>query len=99
MESKLNGNGQTVTDWFYDFTAMLAAVDPENDVGSIRKSSRFVAFPDFVLERPVANGTPFGLSAVGGKVLAGFPQLLLRLGFGPEVKPTPRRSAQEVIIR
>jgi hypothetical protein len=28
-----------------------------------------------------------------------FPQFLLRLGFGPEVKPTPRRSAQEVIIR
>ena len=29
----------------------------------------------------------------------GFPQLLLRLGFGTEVKPTPRRPVQEVIIR
>jgi hypothetical protein len=27
-----------------------------------------------------------------------FPQLLLRLGFGPDVKPTPRRSVEEVLI-
>ncbi|HVF09945.1 MAG TPA: hypothetical protein VNA16_04035 [Abditibacteriaceae bacterium] len=27
-----------------------------------------------------------------------FPQLLLRLGYGPEVKPTPRRSVEEVTI-
>ena len=37
------------------------------------------------------------LASIIGRV--GFPQLLLRLGFGPEVKPTPRRSAQEVIIK
>lgn len=37
------------------------------------------------------------LAMIIGRV--GFPQLLLRLGFGPEVKPTPRRSAQEVIIK
>lgn len=28
----------------------------------------------------------------------GFPQLLLRLGFGPDVKPTPRRNVDEVLI-
>ena len=27
-----------------------------------------------------------------------FPQLLLRLGFGPDVKPTPRRNVEEVLI-
>jgi nitroreductase len=27
----------------------------------------------------------------------GFPQLLLRMGYGPEVKPTPRRPAEEVL--
>jgi len=29
----------------------------------------------------------------------GFPQLLLRLGYGPEVKPTPRKTAGEVLMR
>jgi len=29
----------------------------------------------------------------------GFPQLLLRLGYGPNVKPTPRRTAGEVLMR
>jgi nitroreductase len=28
----------------------------------------------------------------------GFPQLLLRMGYGPEVKPTPRRPAEEVLV-
>jgi hypothetical protein len=28
---------------------------------------------------------------------SGLPQLLLRLGYGPEVKPTPRRSATKVL--
>jgi hypothetical protein len=28
----------------------------------------------------------------------GFPQILLRLGYGPEVKPTPRRSVREVLM-
>ena len=28
----------------------------------------------------------------------GFPQLLLRLGYGPEVPPTPRRSVSEVLL-
>jgi len=28
----------------------------------------------------------------------GFPQLLLRMGYGPEVKPTPRRTAGEVLV-
>jgi len=37
------------------------------------------------------------LASIIGRV--GFPQILLRLGFGPEAKPTPRRSAQEVIIK
>ena len=36
------------------------------------------------------------LDLVGVK---GFPQLLLRLGYGPDVKPTPRRTAGEVLIR
>lgn len=30
--------------------------------------------------------------------LAGFPQLLLRLGYGADPKPTPRRSLEEVLI-
>jgi hypothetical protein len=29
---------------------------------------------------------------------AGFPQVLLRLGFGPEVTPAPRRSPREMLI-
>ena len=29
----------------------------------------------------------------------GFPQLLLRLGYGPKVKPTPRRTPGEVLMR
>jgi len=29
----------------------------------------------------------------------GFPQLMLRLGYGPDVKPTPRRSAGEVLVK
>jgi hypothetical protein len=29
----------------------------------------------------------------------GFPQLLLRLGYGNEVRPTPRRLIQDVIIK
>ena len=28
----------------------------------------------------------------------GFPQLLLRMGYGPEVRPTPRRTVEEVLI-
>ena len=31
--------------------------------------------------------------------VTGFPQLLLRLGYGPDVKPTPRRTAGEVLMR
>ena len=31
-------------------------------------------------------------------VRTGFPQLLLRMGYGPEVRPTPRRSVEEVLI-
>lgn len=30
--------------------------------------------------------------------LTGFPQALLRLGYGPEIKPTPRRDVREVLI-
>jgi hypothetical protein len=30
--------------------------------------------------------------------LTGFPQILLRLGYGPETKPTPRRDVREVLI-
>jgi len=30
--------------------------------------------------------------------LSGFPQLFLRMGYGPEVKPTPRRDVREVLI-
>lgn len=29
----------------------------------------------------------------------GFPQLILRLGYGPQVKPTPRRTPGEVLMR
>jgi hypothetical protein len=29
---------------------------------------------------------------------AGFPQAVLRLGFGENVKPTPRRDVEEVLI-
>ncbi len=28
----------------------------------------------------------------------GFPQVLLRMGYGPEVKPTPRRSVDEALV-
>jgi len=28
---------------------------------------------------------------------AGFPQMLLRMGYGPEIPPTPRRSVSEVL--
>lgn len=31
--------------------------------------------------------------------LKGFPQLLVRMGYGPKVKPTPRRTAGEILIR
>ena len=30
--------------------------------------------------------------------ITGFPQLLLRMGYGPEVRPTPRRAVKDVII-
>lgn len=30
--------------------------------------------------------------------LEGYPQLLLRFGYGPEVKPTPRRQVSEVLV-
>jgi nitroreductase len=30
--------------------------------------------------------------------LAGYPQLLLRLGYGPEVAPTPRRQVSDVLV-
>jgi hypothetical protein len=30
---------------------------------------------------------------------SGLPQLLLRMGYGPETKPTPRRTADEVLLR
>jgi nitroreductase len=29
----------------------------------------------------------------------GYPQLLFRMGYGPEVRPTPRRPAEEVLVR
>lgn len=29
----------------------------------------------------------------------GFPQLVLRLGYGPQVPPTPRRSVKEILLR
>jgi hypothetical protein len=29
---------------------------------------------------------------------SGFPQLLLRMGYGPEAQPTPRRPVEEVLI-
>jgi hypothetical protein len=30
--------------------------------------------------------------------LPGFPQILLRMGYGPEIKPTPRRSVRDVLL-
>jgi hypothetical protein len=30
--------------------------------------------------------------------ITGFPQILLRMGYGPEVRPTPRRGLRDVII-
>ena len=30
---------------------------------------------------------------------SGLPQLLFRIGYGPEVKPTPRRTADEVLLQ
>jgi hypothetical protein len=30
---------------------------------------------------------------------SGLPQLLFRMGYGPEVRPTPRRTADEVLLR
>jgi hypothetical protein len=29
----------------------------------------------------------------------GFPQILLRMGYGQDVKPTPRRTPGEVLMR
>ncbi len=29
----------------------------------------------------------------------GYPQLLIRMGYGREVRPTPRRPAEEVLVR
>lgn len=37
------------------------------------------------------------LERQGNGVTKGFPQLLLRMGYGQEVKPTPRRSVDEVL--
>jgi nitroreductase len=34
-----------------------------------------------------------------GLGLAGYPQLLLRLGYGPQASPSPRRSVRDVLIR
>ena len=46
---------------------------------------------------------PIEVSALRPKVMQivgrkGFPQLILRLGYGPKVNPTPRRSVEEVLI-
>ncbi len=30
---------------------------------------------------------------------SGFPQLLMSMGYGKEVKPTPRREVEDVIIK
>ena len=30
--------------------------------------------------------------------LSGFPQMLLRLGYGPDTRPTPRRDVREVLM-
>ena len=38
------------------------------------------------------------LERQGNGVTKGFPQLLLRIGYGQEVKPTPRRLVDEVIL-
>jgi nitroreductase len=50
------------------------------------------------LSQPVEVGEvrPQLASAVG---LGGFPQALLRLGYGPEVPPTPRRSVLSLLIK
>ena len=47
---------------------------------------------------------PIELPELRGKLLdmlglIGFPQFLLRLGYGQEVKPTPRRTPGEVLLR
>jgi len=31
--------------------------------------------------------------------ITGFPQLLLRLGYGPDVRPTPRRNVEDVLLK
>jgi hypothetical protein len=48
---------------------------------------------------------PIEVSELRPKVLqalgraTGFPQLLLRMGYGKEVKPTPRREIDDVIVK
>jgi hypothetical protein len=44
--------------------------------------------------------TPETRSSLGGLIArSGFPHILLRLGFGPDVKPTPRRSLQDLFCK
>ncbi|TDJ78468.1 MAG: hypothetical protein E2O39_01415 [Planctomycetota bacterium] len=49
------------------------------------------------LNQPVELEASRGRLAVAARA-AGVPQLLLRFGYGPPVRPTPRRGVEEVFI-
>jgi hypothetical protein len=53
--------------------------------------------PDSFVNQPIEVS---GLRTVLGEMLgrSGFPQIVLRMGYGPEVAPIPRRSVSEVLL-
>jgi hypothetical protein len=55
-------------------------------LGSCRRENQAIELPD--LRQRLA-------AVIGGN---GFPQICLRLGFGHDIKPTPRRDVVEVLI-
>lgn len=54
----------------------------------------WAAFLNQPIEIPRMRGL---LAEIAG--VEGFPQLMFRVGYGPNVKPTPRRSVRDVLIR
>jgi hypothetical protein len=59
-----------------------------------RSENVWISFLNQPIEVPALRTKMLELLGVNG-----FPQLLLRLGYGPDVKPTPRRTAGEVLMR
>lgn len=52
---RLNRNRQTVPDVFCEFPAIFAAIYTHDKLGPFREGRGLVAFPNFMLERPVAD--------------------------------------------